>query len=68
MSKILTALVASLFALSAFAADAPKTEANAPDLQAPVAAPAPAGKASKKAHKKVRKHKHAKKAKAAVGQ
>lgn len=55
MKKLIAALIASMFAVGAFAADA------APAAAAPVAASAPAKKAVKKHH-----HKKAKKAAAAA--
>jgi hypothetical protein len=72
MNKLLTALIAGLFAAGAFAQQAPAAPAPVAAPEAAAAAPAPAPTASKmatkktpKAHKKVAKkkaHKHAAKA------
>jgi len=69
MSKLLTSLLAGLFAVSAFAADAPKPAAApetkpavvaAPEAKAAVAAPqAAAQPAAPAAKKAVKKHKKA---------
>ena len=64
MSKILSTLIAGLFAISAFAADAPKPAT--PDTKPAVEAKAPA-KAEAKAPAKHRKHHKAKKAAAKTG-
>ncbi|MDE2598602.1 MAG: hypothetical protein KGL40_03150 [Rhodocyclaceae bacterium] len=50
MSKILTTLIAGLFAASAFAADVPKSVATTTDAK-PVAEAPVAGRAMKKEHK-----------------
>lgn len=57
MSKIIAALVASLFAVSAFATEKPAAAAASASASAEAAAtaPAPEKKAAKKAHKKAAK-------------
>jgi hypothetical protein len=63
MSKILSTLIAGLFAVSAFAADAPK--AATPDTKPTVEAKAPATTGAKAAPKHHKHHKHHKANKAA---
>ena len=56
MSKILSTLIAGLFAVSAFAADAPKAPAanTKPAVEAAAPAAAPAAKKVTKHHKKAK--------------